>query len=46
MVLDSVPAYCTVAGVPAKQVSFNPSQAMPALEMDQRLETGPEADAS
>ncbi len=37
VVLEDVPAHCTVAGVPAKPVGY-PAHALPALEMDQHLE--------
>ena len=37
VVLEDVPAHATVAGVPAKLVSF-PAESFPALEMDQRFE--------
>lgn len=37
VVLDDVPAHCTVAGVPARQVGY-PAHALPALEMDQSIE--------
>ena len=37
VVLEDVPAHCTVAGVPARQVGY-PAHALPALEMDQRIE--------
>lgn len=37
VVLDDVPPHCTVAGVPAKPVGY-PAHALPALEMDQRIE--------
>ena len=37
VVLEDVPPHCTVAGVPAKLVSFHPACAFPALEMDQKL---------
>jgi len=37
VVLEDVPAHCTVAGVPAKPVGY-PVHALPALEMDQRIE--------
>ncbi len=40
VVLDDVPAHTTVAGVPARPVSF-PAHSFPALDMDQSLdETG------
>ncbi|MFP5415872.1 MAG: serine O-acetyltransferase [Actinomycetes bacterium] len=38
VVLNDVPPHSTVAGVPAKLVSF-PAESFPALEMDQRFET-------
>jgi serine O-acetyltransferase len=41
LVLDPVPAHVTVAGVPAKIVG-TPREDSPALEMDQRLDAGPE----
>lgn len=37
VVLEDVPPHCTVAGVPAKPVGY-PAHALPALEMDQRIE--------
>jgi len=37
VVLDDVPPHCTVAGVPARPVGY-PAHALPALEMDQRIE--------
>ena len=37
VVLEPVPPHCTVAGVPAKLVG-HPTHALPALEMDQRIE--------
>ncbi len=37
VVLEDVPAHCTVAGVPARPVSF-PAHSFPALEMDQSIE--------
>jgi len=39
VVLNDVPAHCTVAGVPARRVG-QPTHALPALEMDQSLEDG------
>jgi serine O-acetyltransferase len=39
VVLHDVPAHCTVAGVPARQVGY-PACALPALEMDQSLPNG------
>ncbi len=36
VVLDSVPAHCTVAGVPARIVASK-STCMPALDMDQKF---------
>jgi serine O-acetyltransferase len=38
VVLNDVPPHCTVAGVPARQVG-HPAHALPALEMDQSLES-------
>ena len=38
VVLDDVPPHCTVAGVPARQVGY-PAHALPALEMDQSIES-------
>lgn len=40
VVLEDVPAHSTVAGVPARLVSF-PKESFPALEMDQRFECTP-----
>lgn len=37
VVLEDVPPHCTVAGVPAKPVGY-PAHALPALEMDQRID--------
>jgi len=37
VVLEDVPPHCTVAGVPARPVGY-PAHALPALEMDQRIE--------
>ncbi len=37
VVLDDVPAHTTVAGIPARPVSF-PAHTFPALEMDQSIE--------
>lgn len=37
VVLEDVPPHCTVAGVPARPVGY-PATALPALEMDQRIE--------
>lgn len=42
VVLNDVPAHCTVAGVPAKPVGF-PSHALPALEMDQDIDQADDA---
>jgi len=39
LVLDPVPPHVTVVGVPAKIVG-TPGESNPALEMDQRLDTG------
>ena len=39
VVLTDVPPHTTVAGVPAKPVGY-PAHALPALEMDQGIETG------
>ena len=39
VVLHDVPPHCTVAGVPARQIGY-PAHALPALEMDQSLESG------
>jgi len=41
VVLEDVPAHCTVAGVPAKRVGI-PAHALPALEMDQSIEANGE----
>jgi len=38
VVLTNVPPHCTVAGVPARPVGY-PQHALPALEMDQSLES-------
>jgi len=38
VVLHDVPPHCTVAGVPARQVGY-PAHALPALEMDQSIES-------
>ena len=38
VVLTDVPPHCTVAGVPARQIGY-PAHALPALEMDQSIET-------
>jgi serine O-acetyltransferase len=40
LVLETVPAHVTVVGVPAKIVG-RPSEDLPALEMDQSLQTNP-----
>jgi serine O-acetyltransferase len=37
VVLEDVPPHCTVAGVPAKRVGY-PAYALPALEMDQKID--------
>jgi serine O-acetyltransferase len=37
VVLQDVPAHCTVAGVPARPVGY-PAHALPALEMDQAID--------
>jgi serine O-acetyltransferase len=37
VVLEDVPAHCTVVGVPAEPVGY-PAHALPALEMDQRID--------
>ena len=43
VVLEDVPPHCTVAGVPAKPVGY-PAHALPALEMDHRIEQDSKGD--
>jgi len=39
VVLEDVPPHCTVAGVPARTIGY-PAHALPALEMDHKLNVG------
>lgn len=42
VVLEDVPAHCTVAGVPARRVAGCPSEDTPSHEMNHRLTVGPD----